>query len=389
MAVAPINFATPQISRDLDFSSLAQLPQVYRQAQARQTLANLQRRPDGTIDTSPLYASGDLSLANLGKELDRNQVMDQRDSRDFQFRQTEAQRAQQNADRLFDLQKRAADRADDKVPEGFERDPATGGLRPIVGGPRSPDYLKTVQDVGGGKSGLQPVYGVDKDGNPVIMQMNPSGTAVQTKLPDGVSLRRDPIRIDRGTDILLLDPVTREPIRTVPKDISGKEAAEVVGQETGKAQVALPQVLSTSNQTLQAIELVRNHPGRAWGTGALGAIPGIPGTQQRGFIAALDQLKGKTFLEAFNSLRGGGAITEAEGAKATNAMARLDRAQNKEDFESALNDLRDVVKSGMMRASVKAHGPGSAPLASPSPPATPAPAAPGGVVDYRTYFGGQ
>lgn len=112
MAINPLQLPASVQPQTLDFSSLAQLPQIYRQAQARQTLANLQRGPDGSIDTAPLYASGDLNLANLATQLDRNKVMDGRDTRDFQFRRDEAQRAQQNADRSYGLQERTASRQD-------------------------------------------------------------------------------------------------------------------------------------------------------------------------------------------------------------------------------------------------------------------------------------
>jgi hypothetical protein len=111
MAINQLPYQGVVAPRDLDFSSLAQLPQQYRQAQARQTLANLQRGPDGQVDTAPLYASGDLSLANLAKEIDRNKVMDGRDSRNFQFQQQEAQRAQQNADRSFSQQSQYQNRS--------------------------------------------------------------------------------------------------------------------------------------------------------------------------------------------------------------------------------------------------------------------------------------
>lgn len=112
MAVPSLQIPGYAQPRDLDFSSLAALPQVYRQAQARETLANLQRGPDGQIDTSPLYASGDMSLANLGMQIDRNRALDSRDSRDFQFRQQQAALAQQNADRSHGLQQRTAERQD-------------------------------------------------------------------------------------------------------------------------------------------------------------------------------------------------------------------------------------------------------------------------------------
>lgn len=113
--------------RDLDFSSLAALPQVYRQAQARETLANLQRGPDGQIDTSPLYASGDMSLANLGMQIDRNRALDSRDSRDFQFRQQQATQAQGNSDREHALRVRALAA---KEPNELERRAQAGGLMP-------------------------------------------------------------------------------------------------------------------------------------------------------------------------------------------------------------------------------------------------------------------
>jgi len=224
---------------------------------------------------------------------------------------------------------------------------------------------------GGGGASLNPVYGVGPDGKPAMVQTTKTGQAIQTKLPEGFQISKDPIRVDLGTHIQLIDPQTRQPIgQPIQKDLAGAEREKIVGEETGKGQVALPQVIATAGQTLKAIEDVRTHPGRSWGTGALGTIPGIPGTSQRGFIAALDQLKGKTFLEAFNSLRGGGAITEAEGAKATNALARLDRAQNDKDFESALNDLKDVVRAGVSRAQAKAKG-GGASAAAPSSPSDP------------------
>jgi hypothetical protein len=101
----------------------------------------------------------------------------------------------------------------------------------------------------------------------------------------------------------------------------------------------------------------------------------VPGTQARGFANFVDQAKGQVFLEAFNSLRGGGQITEAEGAKATQALSRLDRYQGTEDFDMALNDLEDVIRAGLERARIKA-GEGVS---------QPAPAA--GGVDYKSKYG--
>jgi hypothetical protein len=340
----------------VDFSSLGQLPAIYKQGQAdalrQQTLASLGQ--GGAVDANTLLKSGDLSLAQLGIGL-------QNRSADDAWRREEAARTQKNADRSYGLQARAASRADEgPVEKAAQRIQLlkSQGIDPTS--PEGRAYVISGEWTGPGAGGasLNPVYGVGPDGRPAMVQTTKTGQAIQTKLPDGFQIAKDPIKVDLGTHIQLLDPQTRQPIGTLPKDLAGAETQKVLGEETGKGMVALPQLLATSNQTLQAIENVRTHPGRDWGTGALGTVPGIPGTSQKGFVVALDQLKGKTFLEAFNALRGGGAITEAEGSKATNAMARLDRAQNKQDFESGLNDLRDVVKTGMMRAAAKARGAG-------------------------------
>ena len=235
---------------------------------------------------------------------------------------------------------------------------------------------------GAGEYGLQPIWGVDKDGKPAIMQLGKSGEGVQSKMPEGFSPAKDPIKVDAGTEFVLLDPQTRQPIGRIPKNIEGKEAAEERGKATGQAQVGLSGALANGELAIQNIDQIRKHTGRKsmFGVGGLGWVPGIPGTDQAGFVALVDQLKGKTFLTAFESLKGGGAITEIEGTKAEKAIARLQRTQNDADFDSALKDLEDVVKAGMERARVKARGvtvPGAAPAQSPAAPAAPPPASGG------------
>lgn len=223
--------------------------------------------------------------------------------------------------------------------------------------PKSQQGMAYLGLSGSGEASLNPVYGVDAAGKPAMVQTTKSGSAIQTKLPDGFQIAKDPIKVDAGTHFTLLDPQTRQVIGTVPKNLAEAEAQKTQGDITGKARAGLEQSLATANETLKSIELVRNHPGRGMlTTGAGGILPGIPGTEGRGFTTAVDQLKGKTFLTAFNQLRGGGAITDAEGNKATVALARLDRAQNDGDFDVALNDLRDVVQGGMLRAKAMANG---------------------------------
>jgi hypothetical protein len=66
----------------------------------------------------------------------------------------------------------------------------------------------------------------------------------------------------------------------------------------------------------------------------------IGGTDAADFEAKLGQVKGKLFLQAFQTLKGGGQITEVEGEKATAALANLSASQSEVQFRAALLEFR-------------------------------------------------
>lgn len=208
--------------------------------------------------------------------------------------------------------------------------------------------------MGGSEFGLTPIYGTDKDGKPVLLQVGKGGRAVQTQIPEGVTVSTGVDRIDLGTAWGLIDKRTGQMTGTVPKDVAGQAAAGVIGKAAGQAQTELPATLATAENALSVIDQIRNHPGKDLAVGFLGVVPGVPGTAQRDFIALLDQAKGQAFLQAFESLKGGGQITQVEGDKATQAIARLERTQSKAGFDKALSDLRSVIEAGMRRAKATA-----------------------------------
>ena len=172
-----------------------------------------------------------------------------------------------------------------------------------------------------------------------------------------LTMKRAEKYLDTGTAFVRPNPVDpANPIASISKDVAGAARQKELGEAGGKAAADLPRVLDNAALAIQTLDQIRNHPGKQYGIGAAGVIPGIPGTQQRGFVNLVEQAKGKTFLEAFNSLKGGGQITEAEGQKATQALARLDRAQTPEDFEKSLADLEQVIRLGASRAQNAAGG---------------------------------
>jgi hypothetical protein len=76
----------------------------------------------------------------------------------------------------------------------------------------------------------------------------------------------------------------------------------------------------------------------------------IPGTPQYRFGTRSRQIEGQAFLQAFESLKGGGQITEVEGIKATQAIGRLDTSQSPADYREALTDLKRLLTLAQGRA---------------------------------------
>lgn len=141
-----------------------------------------------------------------------------------------------------------------------------------------------------------------------------------------------------------------------------KESGKTEGEMRTKAALDLPSTIASTEQTIGLIDSLVNHPGMSTVVGAPGisGIPAkmgapIPGTAAADFTARLDQLAGKQFLEAYNTLKGGGQITEVEGKKATEAMSRLTKTgQSEAAYRQAADELKSILRLGVERARQKA-----------------------------------
>jgi hypothetical protein len=134
------------------------------------------------------------------------------------------------------------------------------------------------------------------------------------------------------------------------------EAAKARAENTVKAQSGLPNVIQESQNTIGLIDDLLKAPGLEQAVGAsrwLG-MQKIPGTSARDFDIRLEQLKGKQFLQAYESLKGAGAITDIEGTKAGNAIARMDASASEEEFKKAAREFQSIIKQGVDRAKAKA-----------------------------------
>jgi hypothetical protein len=117
----------------------------------------------------------------------------------------------------------------------------------------------------------------------------------------------------------------------------------------GVVDIGAQKQVTNANNALATIDSALNHPGLNAAVGSVDSKFKSFGPDAVGFEASHDQIKGKAFLAAFESLKGGGTITEVEGLKAEQATARLNLAQDEEDYKLALKDLKDVINDVLKR----------------------------------------
>lgn len=141
----------------------------------------------------------------------------------------------------------------------------------------------------------------------------------------------------KGKATVVYDPTT------------GKPLVSIGGGTTDPADASNP---SSPAAMISSIDGILNDPALDTATGILEWTQNIPGTGSKRFGARADQLNGQAFLQAFESLKGAGQITEIEGQKATQAIGRLDTAQSPADYRDALSELRGILDIGMQRQKV-------------------------------------
>lgn len=149
---------------------------------------------------------------------------------------------------------------------------------------------------------------------------------------------------------------------TVAAKEAAKAGGKVVGTNAATNQAALPAATAKANYAIQLIDqMVGNpelgipeHQGLRGAVGFSSVVPNRPGSQAASFENRLAQIGGQQFLEAFGQLKGGGAITEIEGQKATAAIARMQASNSEEEFINAAREFQGIVKQGLARQQAQA-----------------------------------
>jgi hypothetical protein len=221
------------------------------------------------------------------------------------------------------------------------------------------ELLKRAGGGGEPEYGLTPVYGTDPETKqPVLGVIGRNGTFKKIDT-GGFDISTGVEKIDLGDRVGYRDKRSGQWLGTEMKGgtPSADQRPDAVGggleaipgstldrQRTGEGQAILERAARAKTQVAQ----LESHPGLSeifgrWNQHRPGMLMSDQG---RDALTRFEQLKGTVFLEGYQMLKGGGAITDTEGLKAENALARMDRAVSVEDFKIALRDFIDAVESG-------------------------------------------
>lgn len=141
-----------------------------------------------------------------------------------------------------------------------------------------------------------------------------------------------------------------KPRNTVVRSLPGGGFEFIEGPGAGSnAATDGPADPSSAISMVNSIDGILNDPAFNNSTGVMAWTQALPGTAMYGFGQRMEQLQGQAFLRAFESLKGGGQITEIEGQKATQAIGRLSSAQRPEDLRAALMELRSIMSTAAAR----------------------------------------
>ena len=132
--------------------------------------------------------------------------------------------------------------------------------------------------------------------------------------------------IPGSTPLRPFDPARESPAQYEAYQKAWQTEQNDLAQEVAKVKTSIPKITSGADAVLKTVDDVLKHPGFSDVVGFPNILTGIyspPGTDARNAKAKIKELEGKQFLQAFESLKGAGGITEKEGAAATAAISAL------------------------------------------------------------------
>lgn len=247
------------------------------------------------------------------------------------------------------------------------------------------EWISAPEGMGGGTDyGLNPQYGIDENGNPALIQLGKDGTAKRTPLPEGITLSKEPIKMDAGTHFVLLDPITRQPVGMIPKEnrqeafdkglggAEGKAAGEAAGsyRSIESKMPGLEAVVERLGELADKATYTYAGQGLDAGMRQLGMEPREAAVARTEYQAMVDNQVLPMLRDTF-----GAAFTVKEGETLRATLGDLNKSptERKAILKAFIEQKRRDVEALGRQSGVEA--PQSAPQ--------------GAVQSYRDYFGGN
>lgn len=174
-----------------------------------------------------------------------------------------------------------------------------------------------------------------------------------------LAMKRAEKYLDTGTEFVQPNPAAPgQNIRTIQKNPAELERQKQLGDAQGKKEAAAPSDISAADNALDLVNSIRSDPNRQAGTGFSSVVQNrVPATPGYDFQAKVNQARSGAFLTAIQQMRGMGALSNAEGQTATDAVTRMDTALSEPAFLEALGDYERIVQKGRATAESILRGP--------------------------------
>ncbi|WP_145534833.1 phage DNA ejection protein [Yersinia alsatica] len=147
-------------------------------------------------------------------------------------------------------------------------------------------------------------------------------------------------QIARETNQVKLDGLRQQQAAAQQKG----EEAKIVKQQ------AAQQTYDTFNTALDTIKDLKEAPGLKSAVGMSSMLPTRPGSDAADFEAKLDTFKAQTFLPMVQSMKGMGALSDAEGKKLTDAVGALSPKMSEAEFTKSLNKIEGQLRGKLANA---------------------------------------
>lgn len=191
----------------------------------------------------------------------------------------------------------------------------------------APEVLKAILT----QQGKQETYGTsvhyytDAEGNPQAYQTSAFGGKRDLELPEGATpVTSESAAAGKKFTALELQYLTE-------KEQDGKEGIDVMSRQLISLENALadPEIMDAISSKVGVLQ---------------GRVPAVTSNQTLG-ESYIENFAAKSFMRAFQMLKGGGQITEREGAAAAAAIDRLQKfTLSDEDYKKAMEDARDELQ---------------------------------------------